>query len=221
MSPVVRHHLPVTSALLFDLDRTLVDVQSFTDYAAARADAEAVVGHDRALTAVPTTDWSSDTEAAMALLVTYAGDPRWEALSAAIAVHELAAVVHSTPMPTLAAAWQLSASVPRAVVTLVPEHVARAALSAHGIDASADALVVVGRRAGQRPKPAPDGLHAACDALGVDPSSAVMIGDSSWDLAAARAAGTGFVGVPFHPGGLPDGTPTAADLEAAVRRTLG
>ncbi len=211
----------MTVALLFDLDRTLVDVQSFTDYAAARRDAEAVVGHDRSLSAVPTTDWTSDTQAAMALLVTYADDPRWEALSAAIAVHELAAVARSTPMPTLAAAWARSAPLPRAVVTLVPEKVARAALALHGIDASPDALAVVGRRAGQRPKPAPDGLLSACHALGVDPAEAVMIGDSTWDLEAARAAGTRFVGVPFHPGALPDGTPTAPDLDSAVRLALG
>ncbi len=211
----------MTAALLFDLDRTLVDVQSFTDYAAARLDAGAVVGHDRAMAAVPTTDWSSDTQAAMALLVTYAGDPRWDALSEAIAVHELAAVSRSTPMPTLAAAWALSASVPRAVVTLVPEHVARAALAAHGIDASPDVLAVVGRRAGQRPKPAPDGLLSACEVLGVDPAGAVMIGDSTWDAEAAHAAGSRFVGVPFHPGALSGETVIAPDLVSAVRLALG
>ena len=211
----------MTAALLFDLDRTLVDVQSFTDYAAARLDAEALVGHGRDLADVPATDWSNDTQAAMALLVTYAGDPRWSALSDAIAAHELAAVSRSTPMPTLAAAWSLSASVPRAVVTLVPEHVARAALAAHGVDAAPDALVVVGRRAGQRPKPAPDGLRSACEALGVDPARAVMIGDSTWDAEAAAAAGSRFVGVPVHPGALPPGTVTAPDLVSAVRLALG
>ena len=211
----------MTAALLFDLDRTLVDVQSFTDYAAARLDAEAVVGHDRSLTAVPDTDWSSDTQAAMALLVTYAGDARWDALSAAIAAHELAAVTSSTPMPTLAEAWALCAAIPHAVVTLVPEEVARAALSAHGIDASPDVLAVIGRRAGQRPKPAPDGLLSACELLGVDPARAVMIGDSTWDAEAAHAAGTGFVGVPFHPGALPEGTVTTPDLVSAVRLALG
>lgn len=210
----------MTAALLFDLDRTLVDVQSFTDYAAARLDAESLVGHERTLAAVPSTDWSSDTQATMALLVTYAGDPRWDAVSEAIAVHELAAVPRSTPMPTLTDAWTLSASVPRAVVTLVPEDVARAALAAHGVDASPGALAVVGRRAGQRPKPAPDGLLSACAALGVDPADAVMIGDSTWDAEAAHAAGMPFIGVPFHPGSLPEGTPVARDLVSAVRLAL-
>lgn len=40
-----------------------------------------------------------------------------------------------------------------------------------------------------RKKPAPDPLLAACAALGVAPGEAVMVGDSSNDAAAARAAG--------------------------------
>jgi len=210
----------VTTALLFDLDRTLVDVQSFTDYATARIDAEALVGHVRALDAVPDTDWSSDTQAAMALLVAYADDPRWPTLSDTIAQHERTAVARSTAMPTLHEAWELSAGLRRAVVTLVPEHVARAALEAHGIDASPESLVVVGRRAGERPKPAPDGLLAACRALDADPASTVMLGDSSWDHDAARAAGMRFIGVPFHEGALPDDALTERDLLSAVRRAL-
>ncbi|GAA2679786.1 MULTISPECIES: HAD family hydrolase [Actinosynnema] len=39
------------------------------------------------------------------------------------------------------------------------------------------------------PKPAPDMLTAACARLDVDPSQAVMLGDSTVDIAAARAAG--------------------------------
>ncbi len=40
-----------------------------------------------------------------------------------------------------------------------------------------------------RKKPAPDPLLAACSALGVAPGEALMVGDSSNDAAAARAAG--------------------------------
>ncbi|MEZ5097603.1 MAG: HAD hydrolase-like protein [Nocardioides sp.] len=54
----------------------------------------------------------------------------------------------------------------------------------------------------------------------VAPASAVMIGDSSWDREAARAAGTAFVGVPTDPSGLPAGTVVCADLAEAVRRAL-
>jgi HAD superfamily hydrolase (TIGR01509 family) len=44
-------------------------------------------------------------------------------------------------------------------------------------------------------KPEPDIFRAALDAGGVDPSRALVIGDSVWDVEAARAAGLGFIGV--------------------------
>jgi phosphoglycolate phosphatase/pyrophosphatase PpaX len=40
------------------------------------------------------------------------------------------------------------------------------------------------------PKPDPEGLLAALDALGVEPGAAVYVGDSAGDLRAGRAAGT-------------------------------
>ena len=206
-------------ALLFDLDRTLVDVQSVTDYAAARRDAEAVAG-DLVPPEVPGTDWTPDTVASMALLVACAGHARWAAVSAAIEEHERAAVAGSTAMPGLAEAWRESDGVPRAVVTLLTEDVTRRVLARHGV-AGADRVPVLGREAGRRPKPAPDGLLAACARLGVRPEDAVMIGDSTWDLEAARAAGTGFVGVPVTVGSMPPGTTLAADLLHAVRVALG
>ncbi|MBI1376834.1 MAG: HAD hydrolase-like protein [Frankiales bacterium] len=210
----------MADAVLFDLDRTLVDLQSATDYAAALADARRVAG-PLAADDAPATDWTHETRAAMALLVACSGDARWEAVSAAIAAHEAAALPRSVPMPGLHEAWALAAVVPRAVVTLLPEPVAREALARHGIAAGDAELVVVGRRPDDRPKPAPDGLLRACVTLGVAPSAAVMIGDSSWDAEAARAAGTGFVGVPQSAAAFPEGTETAADLCAAVRRVLG
>ncbi len=45
-----------------------------------------------------------------------------------------------------------------------------------------------------RPKPAPDMVLAACELLGVAPTEAVMVGDSSYDRDAARAAGVRFIG---------------------------
>ncbi|MCX6460346.1 MAG: HAD hydrolase-like protein [Actinobacteria bacterium] len=207
----------MSRALLFDLDRTLVDIQSFTDYGSARRDAEVIIGTQSEIS-VPATDWSADTQAAMGLLVACSGNPLWQRVSDAIEHYEREAIPSSAPMPGLAEAWAACLEVPRAVVTLVPESVARAALHWHGID-TAD-LIVMGRRADQRPKPAADGLIAACTALGVDPRHAVMIGDSSWDLGAAEAAGTSFVGVPTRPENLPPGTRTADNLVAAVVAAL-
>ncbi len=206
-------------ALLFDLDRTLVDVQSVTDYGAARRDAEAVAG-ELAPQEVPGTDWTPDTVASMALLVACAGHERWGAVSAAIEAHERVAIPGSRAMPGLVEAWEDTADVPRAVVTLLTEDVTRRVLAHHGIE-DADRVPVVGRDAGRRPKPAPDGLLDACETLGVAPVDAVMIGDSTWDLEAARAAGTGFVGVPVTPGAMPAGTTVAAGLRDAVRIALG
>ncbi len=207
----------MSRALIFDLDRTLVDIQSFTDYGSARRDAEAIIGTQSEI-AVPATDWSADTQAAMGLLVACSGNPLWQRVSDAIERYEMAAIPSSAPMPGLAEAWAACREVPRAVVTLVPESVARAALDWHGIDTGD--LIVIGRRADQRPKPAADGLIAVCEQLGIDPRHAVMIGDSSWDLGAAEAAGTDFIGVPTRPENLPPGTRTAVNLEAAVAAAL-
>jgi phosphoglycolate phosphatase len=213
----VRHDGDVR-AVLFDLDRTLVDVQSVTDYTAARRDAEAAAG-DLVPQEVPGTDWTPDTVASMALLVACAGHAQWAAVSAAIEAHERVAVPESRAMPGLRESWEETAGVPRAVVTLLTEDVTRQVLAHHGIG-DAERVPVIGRDARRRPKPAPDGLLDACERLGVTPVDAVMIGDSSWDLEAARAAGTGFVGVPVTPGAMPTGTTVAANLRHAVRIAL-
>jgi phosphoglycolate phosphatase len=55
---------------------------------------------------------------------------------------------------------------------------------------------LVGGDDGFPPKPAPDGILHVCSRLGVTPASSLMVGDSTADLLAARAAGlAGFVAV--------------------------
>lgn len=175
-------------AVLFDLDRTLVDVQSYTDYAAALADVESMIGswEDRP---TPPTGWDGPTRRCMGVLVALSGDPRWQSVSDVIERHELAAIGRSTAMPGLDLVKSLE--LPMGVVTLLPPGAARATLAHHGI--AIDTLV--GRRPDLAPKPAADQLLAACAELGVAPGEAVMVGDSTWDLAAAAAAGCGFVGL--------------------------
>jgi len=208
--------------ILLDLDRTLVDLQTFTDYAAALADVTALVG-TWAEADVPRTDWDSATQGCMAVLNSLVGDPRWAQVSAVVAVHERAAIPRSRPMPTLGAAVRLLHDVPTAVVTLLPTDVATAALVLHGVDVRPGGAVdlVVGRSVTERPKPAPDGLLHACELLGIDPGATTMIGDSSWDEAAAAAAGIAFIGVPSGPQAFTEGRPVAASLEAAVRAAVG
>lgn len=53
----------------------------------------------------------------------------------------------------------------------------------------ADADIVVGARDGIRPKPAPDGVYYALEALGVDKSQAVYVGDGETDIATAKNCG--------------------------------
>lgn len=205
----------MTDAILFDLDRTLVDLQSYTDYTAAWADIQEFL--DGALdSVVPDTDWDRPTQACMAALVSLAGTPRWHEASDLIAQRELLAIPKSTPMPGLADAMVQVTGRPVAVVTLLPPHVAREALAFHGVHID----VIIGRQPDIRPKPHGDGLGAACERLGVDPAAATMIGDSTWDLAAAQAAGAAFIGVPFSPGVFAEGTPLASDLSEAVSQAV-
>lgn len=177
-------------AVLFDLDRTLVDVQSHTDYPASLAEVESLIGEwDDPPT--PPTGWNGPTRRAMGILVALAGDPRWESVSEIIERHERGAVDRSVAMPGLESALESTRHRARGVVTLLPTSVANEVLALHGVDIP----VVVGRRPVLAVKPSPDQLLAACISLGVEPAEAVMIGDSTWDAETARTAGCRFVGV--------------------------
>jgi HAD superfamily hydrolase (TIGR01549 family) len=180
--------------VLLDLDRTLVDLQSFTDYDAAWADVRGLV--DPALAASgPATGWSSATRACMGVIAALPDGELWHRVSEAIARHELAAVPRSIPMPGVHEFLAGLAARPHAVITLLPEPVARATLAQHGIDVA----VVVGRDPRVRPKPSGDGLRLALERLDRPGSDAVMVGDSTWDALAAADAGVAFVGVHAPP----------------------
>ena len=67
------------------------------------------------------------------------------------------------------------------------------------------------------PKPAPDQVVRACARLGVEPSSSVMVGDSTWDEAAALAAGASFIGLTNgRASEFGSGTPLAEDLNEVL-----
>jgi phosphoglycolate phosphatase-like HAD superfamily hydrolase len=200
--------------LLLDLDRTLVDLQSATDYDAAWADVRDLV--DPALAeAGPATGWSTATRACMGVIAALTDVEQWRAVSTAIERHERDAIARSTPMPDVHEFLAATTHLSRAVVTLLPESVARDVLAMHGIDVA----VVVGRDPNIRPKPSGDGLREALRRLGSrtapTPDDVTMVGDSTWDAAAAADAGTGFVGV--HAGaaefaGLVPAVPAVAGL---------
>ena len=198
-------------AFIFDLDRTLVDLQSFTDYAAALRDVTALVG-GRQGADVPEADWDAPTLSTMAILVSLAGDDRWAEVSSAVAHHERAAIPQSVAMPGLASLDDALAGAPRAVVTLLPEDVARATLAHHGVDIQ----VIVGRDPHIPAKPSGAGLVVAAEHMGVSARECVMIGDSTWDHAAAVDAGAAFLGVPVSASAFGPDVPVADGLIAAV-----
>lgn len=204
------------SAILFDVDRTLVDLQNYTDYAAALADLHAML-EGWSEWEVLEADWDAPTLECMAILVALSADPRWPGASAAVARHERAAIPRSRAMPGLAGAPAACGGLPYAAVTLLPPDVARDALAHHGFPVD----VVVGRDPHIRAKPHGDGLVVAAERLGVSVSDCVMIGDSSWDYAAAKDAGATFIGVPQSPLAFGPDVAVAASLIGAVERARG
>lgn len=86
---------------------------------------------------------------------------------------------------------------------------------------------VIGGDAGVAKKPAPDMLFAALDQLGVEPTAAVMVGDSRADVESARAAAIpaillrgGYSNVPLEELGADavlDGLPQLVDALAALK----
>lgn len=84
---------------------------------------------------------------------------------------------------------------PVAIVTNNDHHVVTRFAQRHGIDLTG--CTVHGRDPGHadRLKPSPWMLQAALDAHGCEPSEALLVGDSTTDVAAAQAAGMPCVGV--------------------------
>ncbi|MEU1251728.1 HAD family hydrolase [Streptomyces chartreusis] len=71
----------------------------------------------------------------------------------------------------------------------------------------------------RRLKPHPDCLHRALTALDADPADALMIGDTTTDLAAARAAGVMFVA--YAPDEVEDAGTGAREREVMALREAG
>ena len=178
-------------AVLLDLDRTLVDVETFVDYGAAVADLAAAGLLATAADVTADTSWGSATVQAMDALVARAGDDRWAEASDLVAAHELVGAAEARPMPGLDRFLAALAGRPLAVVTLLSAEATHRVLADAGITVDA----VVPRRPDLRPKPAPDQVVAALEELGMAPADAVMVGDSERDEAAARTAGVAFVGL--------------------------
>lgn len=203
-----------SAAVLLDLDKTLVNVEDHVDYCRALREARAAVGA-AAEVAVPRTHWARCALEAMRLLVALAGErDRWRLASDIIERYELAGAAASAPMPGLGGFLAALEGRRWAVVTLLGPRATEAVLRRHGIRAD----LVVARDPGRRIKPHPDQVEAALALLGVRPEEAVMVGDSEWDEAAARAAGVPFIGLSLgrRRHGFGAGSLVVRDLEEAA-----
>ncbi len=101
-----------------------------------------------------------------------------------------------------------------ACLTNKPTAFARPLLRKKGLDGFFD--VVFGGDAFERKKPDPLPLRKTCEALGLPPSRTLMVGDSSNDARAARAAGCPVVLVSY---GYNHGEPVAAvDADGVIDR---
>ncbi len=178
----------VVGAVLLDLDKTLVNVEDYTDYCSALRELESRGFVPRV--AGPDTYWGGCTKRVMDVLLSLEGEA-WETASGIVERYEMWGAASSTPMPYLREFLEVVKDVPKAVVTLLSPRPTAYVLERHGVAVD----VVVARERGIRPKPHPDPVLKALEKLGVKPSEAVMVGDSEWDEAAASAAGVTFVAV--------------------------
>lgn len=182
---------PAPQGYLFDLDGTLVDtapdLMRALNHALATADLPSV---DEALTR----HWVGHGVRAMlqAAFAHHAQDlapERVDALEASCVGYYGAHVAdYSRPYPhvieTLAV---LAERAPLAVVTNKPTALSESLLEA--LDMTRFFGVIVGRGTTANPKPDAAPALYACESLGVDPASALFVGDSETDVACARAAG--------------------------------
>ncbi len=189
-------------ALLFDKDGTLFDFHrswsAWTaevldelaagdlDHAIALGDA---VGFDRAAVRFrPGAPFIAGTlDEVCALLLPHL--PGWSAerlRAHAVARAGAARMVPPVPLQPLLAGFR-ARGLALGVVTNDAEAAARAQLDAAGITAQFD--LILGCDSGPVPKPAPDMLLHGADHLGLAPARVAMVGDSTHDLLAGRAAG--------------------------------
>jgi len=203
------------SAVVFDMDGVLTDTETIWDEVRQGLAAQDGVPWPEeathAMLGMSTPEWSEY----MATTVGVKGD------AAAVArrtIDEMAARYHQH-LPTLpgaaAAVERLSQRWPLGLASSSPRRLIDAVLSELRLTERFGATVSTEEVAAG--KPSPDGYLRVCELLGVDPTRAVAIEDSSNGLRSAAAAGMKVIAVPH------EAFPPADDalaLTAAVVRSL-
>lgn len=175
---------PFPALIVFDLDGTLIDSsEAIIDAVLAQAEADRLPVPDRV--------WAAGRIGAPP-------EETWVLLGAPDPVATMARF-RERIMPTLAAGTRVLAGAREAVAALtearVPQAVATsrttegALASLHAVDLVTPFGLVAGRDAVARPKPAPDLLLHVAAHFGCDPGQALMVGDTTADVLAARDAG--------------------------------
>lgn len=202
---------------LFDLDKTLVNVEDAVDYCAALEALRRRFPDVRA-SELPAVRFTRCAVEVLSILDSLFGDrARWQQASETVEAYELEGIARSTPMPGLESLRSLRDRRPWGVVTLLGPRAAQEVLRRHGLQP--DCLVA--RQPDVRMKPAPDPVLRALQLLEARPEEAVLVGDSTWDEQSARAAGVAFVGLTWgRDQSFGPGTRMAHDLEEVTRLLL-
>jgi len=177
---------PVFSAVLCDLDGTLVD--SRWDIAAAFQHALRLVTGDAPVAVCIIRHIGKPLEHMLRALGYALSTDQLSAFFAAYRYHYTHhGMTHTQPFPGVAATLQRLSITPLGVVTtkaqdqaeMVLQHLELARFFRH----------IQGWQPGLRLKPSPDSIFVTLEALHCPPAQALMVGDTSADILAGRAAG--------------------------------
>lgn len=184
---------PAIAAVVFDMDGVLTDTETIWDEVRRGLAAQDGVpwpeGATEAMMGMSTPEWAQFLTTDVGI----SGDPAERTLDAMAARYR-------EHLPTLPGAVEtvrrLAAHWPLALASSSARRLIDASLQTLGITDQFQTSVSTEEVA--RGKPAPDGFLRACELLGVDPTHAVAIEDSSNGLRSASAAGMRVIAVPHE-----------------------
>lgn len=176
-------------AVLLDMDGTIVDAfppiiralnQTFAEYGLPQMTAQEVKRH---------------TGRGDCSMISLFGDKREEAGIRFLEIHDEDYLQKITPLPgaELLFQWLKENDIPCAIVTSKSQLRAEAQLDVLGWTDYVG--VVIGKTKDRPEKPDPTPVLLACEALGIDPDNAVMIGDGVADMKAGTRAGCTPIGL--------------------------